>query len=197
MTARQRLIALVRQTRAVAAVEFAIVAPVFLLATMGIFDLAHQYYVKSTLTGIVEDVGRSATLQKYAGDQTALDQAVTDQVRNTYKGIDVKIFRRSYSALGQVGSPERFTDTNGNGAYDPGECFYDSNDNRTWDDEPGIDGNGGADQVVLFTVQVEYVRIFPMWSMLGQPSSSKIRASTLLRNQPYVDNSNVSKYICE
>jgi len=187
---------LARDRRGVAAVEFAFMAPLFLLATMGIFDLAWQYYMKATLSGIVEEAGRSATLQAYANNQDALDEAVRAQVGNVYRGINVDIERRAYAGYGDVRTPERFTDADGNGRFDDGECFYDSNGNGRWDADPSVDGNGRANQVVEFTASVDFVRIFPLWRMLGQPQVKRISASTLLRNQPYSDGEGGAESIC-
>lgn len=187
---------LLRDRRGVAAVEFAFMAPLFLLATMGIFDLAWQYYMKASLSGIVEEAGRSATLQAYAGNQDALDEAVRAQVRNVHGGAVVRIERKAYAGYADVRTPERFTDADGNGRFDDGECFYDSNGNGRWDADPSAAGNGRANQVVEFTASVDFVRIFPLWRMLGQPQVTEISASTLLRNQPYSDGESGAESIC-
>ena len=60
------------ERRGVAAVEFAVVAPLFLLASMGVFDLSYQYYVKATLAGIMEEAGRAATLQDLRARQKSV-----------------------------------------------------------------------------------------------------------------------------
>ncbi len=193
---RSALRRIARDRRGVAAVEFAFMAPLFLLATMGIFDLAWQYYMKATLSGIVEEAGRSATLQAFANNQDALDAAVQAQASNVYRGINVHIERRAYAGYANVRTPERFTDADGNGRFDDGECFFDSNGNGRWDADPSVDGNGRANQVVEFTASVDFVRIFPLWRMLGQPQVKRISASTLLRNQPYSDGEGGAESIC-
>lgn len=193
---RPALRRIARDRRGVAAVEFALMAPLFLLATMGIFDLAWQYYMKATLSGIVEEAGRSATLQAFANNQDALDAAVQAQASNVYRGINVHIERRAYAGYANVRTPERFTDADGNGRFDDGECFFDSNGNGRWDADPSVDGNGRANQVVEFTASVDFVRIFPLWRMLGQPQVKRISASTLLRNQPYSDGEGGAESIC-
>lgn len=185
-----------RDRRAVAAIEFAYMAPLFLLVTMGFFDLAYQSYVKATLSGIVEQAGRDATLQRFASDQRALDAEVRAQVENVYRGLNVTIERKAYSGFSEISKPERFTDANGNGSYDSGECFVDSNGSGRWDADAGSTGNGNANQVVLFTAKIHYMRIFPLWKMLGQPQNKEIAASTLLKNQPYSSNENTPMSIC-
>ena len=178
---------LARDPRAVAAVEFAIVAPVFLMATMGVFDLGYQSYSRSVLEGVVEKAGRDATLEGHASNPTALDNFVKEQVQETWSDAELTFKRKSYSGFSDISSPERFTDANGNNAYDPGECFRDSNGNGTWDADSGNDGNGGADNVVVYTVDMKLKRVFPLWSLLGQPQNTTITAKTVLRNQPFAD----------
>ena len=78
-----------------------------------------------------------------------------------------------------------YTDTNGNGKYDKGECFEDVNGNGVWDSDMGEGGQGGADDAVLYTMTVSYNRLFPMAKMLGWSATQTITASTVLRNQPY------------
>ena len=46
-------------------------------------------------------------------------------------------------------------------------------------------GQGGADDAVLYTVSVKYKRLFPMAKMFGWSSDLTVKASTVLRNQPY------------
>jgi Flp pilus assembly protein TadG len=174
-------------TRGVAAIEFAIVAPLFFLVMMGIFDLSYQFYLKSALSGAIEEAGRSATLEGFATNQAALDDAVRDRVQDVYASANVTFTRKAYSGFADVGSPERYTDANTNGAFDAGECFQDSNANGTYDLDPGIAGNGAADNVVAYTATAEFNRVFPLWKMLGQPQVKRISATTVLRNQPYAD----------
>ncbi len=174
-----------RDARGVAAVEFALVSPLFLLATMGLFDLTYQYYAKSVLEGVVEQAARDATLEGYAEDQSKLDAFVTGEVQSVWKGADIKITRSAYLSFAEVSAPEDFTDANGNNKYDLGECFIDANGNGIWDNNRGRNGNGGADDVVALTAEMSLERVFPAWKMLGQPQVSKIVAVTVLRNQPY------------
>ena len=44
-----------------AIVEFALIAPVLLIALFGLFDLGHGMYTKSLLQGAIEKASRSTT----------------------------------------------------------------------------------------------------------------------------------------
>jgi hypothetical protein len=50
---------------------------------------------------------------------------------------------------------------------------------------PGANGIGGARDVVLYTANVTYPRMFPLHSMIGLPSNVTVSATTVLRNQPF------------
>lgn len=183
-------------TRAIAAVEFALTAPIFILLVMGLFDISWQMYAKSVLSGAMNQAARSSTLEGFSGNQAALDTAVRQQVQRVIADVPVNFTRRSYDSFDDVGNPEQFTDANGNNQYDSGECFEDMNGNGSWDTDRGRSGNGTAEDVVLYTGEVTVTRILPLWKMLGIPQTKTIRVSTLLRNQPFNTGGGGSVEIC-
>lgn len=186
MKRRHALFRRLRQhDRGVALVEFALTAPVFLLLLMGIFDYCWQMYAQQVLQGAVSQAGRDATLQSHAIDQSDLDDAVEAQVLNIFKNAEVSFTRKAYDRFDQVGVEERYTDANNNGSYDSGECYDDFNSNGRWDADRGSEGNGGADDVILYTASMTFDRVLPVWKMLGQPQSTTLSSSTVLRNQPF------------
>ena len=85
--------------------------------------------------------------------------------------------------------PEDFTDTNHNGRYDATECFVDMNGNSIWDADMGKSGLGGANDVVVYTVNVSFTRMFGFGKVFGLPSSQLIHATTILKNQPFATQS--------
>lgn len=197
------MIALVRKCRALwsdrrgtAVTEFALTAPLFFLLLMGIFDYSWQMYGKQVLSGAVAKSGRGSTLEGSANDQSALDAEVRTRVQEVFKGAQVTFTRRAYDSYDDIGDPEDYTDSNANGRYDTGECFNDVNGNGSWDTDRGQSGNGGADDVVLYTARMKIKRILPVWKMLGQPQESTITATSVLRNQPYNTSTATSRVIC-
>lgn len=196
MTRRSFLRRLRRSEQGNAIVEFALTAPLFLLILMGIFDFSWQIYGKQVLQGAVSKAARDATLESNAINQAALDSKVREKVLNVFKNGDVTFERKSYDSYSEVGQPEAFTDSNKNGRYDAGECFEDVNGNSSWDADRGATGNGGAEDVVLYTATLEIERVLPVWKMLGQSQTSRIQATTVLRNQPYNAATSTKKVIC-
>ncbi|MEI5687368.1 MULTISPECIES: TadE/TadG family type IV pilus assembly protein [Sphingomonas] len=168
-------------------VEFAFVVPVMLLLIMGLGDLAYFAYMQATLTGAVQKAGRDGTIQTNASTDagTTLDQRVMSQVNRIAKNATGTSSRKSFSQFGYI-APEPFSDDNQNGVYDAAtECFTDVNGNGFRDIDPGITGQGGANDAVVYTMTVQFNRIFPIASLIGWPKRATISASTILKNQPY------------
>jgi hypothetical protein len=198
MIEKRLLLRRLRETRAVAAVEFAVVLPVFLIATLGILDIAYEQYAASVLQGVVEKAARDGTLEGYAKDQANLDYYIEKQVREVWPDADVVIERQAFASFKDVGKnkPESFTDANKNDRYDDGECFSDSNGNGKYDKDRGRAGNGGAGDIVLLTATITMERIFPGWQLIGQPAEAEIVATMTLKNQPYAAESGGAQMIC-
>ncbi|MCZ4107037.1 pilus assembly protein [Brevundimonas diminuta] len=177
---------LLRDARGVTAVEFALVAPVLLLMLMGFLDLSYNLWARTVLYGEVQKAARDSSLESGPGAQAELDRKVTAGVRTVVPRATVTIERRNYDSFARVGKPEDFTDKNGNGRRDPGECYTDSNGNSQWDADRGMGGQGGADDVTRYRVTIEYPRLFfPLARMIGLSQTQSAAAETILRNQPY------------
>jgi Flp pilus assembly protein TadG len=180
---RRLLPRLRRDKRAATIIEFAIVAPVMMLLLMGLCDLVYQVYAQSILNGAMQKAGRDSAIQGGADNVSTIDGKVTAIIKNIAANATVSFTRKNYDTFSVI-KPEPFTDTNGNGVRDPGECFTDVNGNGTWDADPGVTGQGGANDVTVYTATVTYPHLFPV-GMFGWPSTQTITATTLLKNQPY------------
>lgn len=185
---RRPLRSLARANRGAAIIEFAIVAPVMMIVLMGLSDLAYQVYAQSILDGALQKAGRDSAIQGGANNTAAIDAKVTGMVRNIAANASITITRKNYNSFSVI-KPETFTDTNGNGVRDAGECFVDINGNGVWDADPGLAGQGGADDVTMYSATVTYPRLFPVAGLFGWSSTQTITASTLLKNQPYATQS--------
>src|SRR3546814_6070602 len=108
------------------------------------------------LQGAVSNAGRDSTLEAYARSQADLDTLVREQVQQVFANAEVTFSRKAYDRFDQVGVEERYTDENENGSYDIGECYDDSNGNGQWDADRGRTGNGGADDVILYSRSEEH-----------------------------------------
>jgi len=188
---------LAREAQGAAVVEFALVAPILLMVLLGSLEVGLNLYLRSVLEGALLMAGRSSSLQAAQAGQTAIDATVSSQIHAIIPSASVTFSRRNYVNFSDRGRPEDFTDANGNDAYDPGECFTDENDNAQWDTDVSKDGQGGANDVVLYTANVDYRGVLPDFSTLGMTGLRTISASTTLRNQPFsVQTARVSHRIC-
>lgn len=183
--------------RGVTAIEFAFVAPVMCLLIMGLCEFTYQSYVQVILTGALQKAGRDSTIQGAATRSTALDNAVMTMVRQVAKSATFTSTRKSYAQFSNI-KAEVFQDNNSNGVYDQAsECFTDVNGNNLWDADPGLSGQGGANDVVLYTIKVTYPRLFPLYGMMGWSANQSIAASTVLKNQPYANQASfTAKQVC-
>ena len=59
------------------------------------------------------------------------------------------------------------------------------NGNGVLDANPTRSGQGGANDVTRYRITISYPRIFPVMGFFGASERQEIRASTLLKNQPY------------
>ncbi len=201
-----------RNEHGVAVIEFALIAPMFFLLLMGVFDFGYAKYIQAVMQGAMEDVGRDSSLESTS--TTDLDARVRGAVKALNSSADsIQITRYYYEGYSDVKKPEDFTDSNGNGIRDAepfndadgdgkhdatetftdlngngifdAECFIDRNGNAKFDTDVGESGRGGAQDVVVYKATFTYTRIFPLWKMLNQPSTQVITAQTQLRNQPF------------
>lgn len=182
---RATLKRLAADTRGLTIVEFALIAPTLLVMMMGTFDLGFRTYATSVLQGEVQKAARDATLETGSAAGTALNARVQDQVSRIISNGTWTFTRRSYSSFTRAGQAENFTDTNGNGIREAGECYQDENGNSNWDADVGLNGQGTSDDIVMYTASVSYPRLFPMYGLLGWSPNQTITGSTTLRNQPY------------
>lgn len=178
--------------RGVAAVEFALVAPVLLTFMVGSFDLAHALYMTTTLQGAVQKTARDSSLQNGTdmNQQTALDDRVRASVRAIAPNATVTITRRYFRtyAAAAAKTPEPFpggNDTNKNGKCDNNEVFVDTNGNGFRDLDGGDGGQGTAKDRTVYTVAISMPRLFPIYRYIGGKDTFDTTAVTILANQPY------------
>lgn len=185
-----------RDERGAYLIELALIMPVFLLIVMGTFDLGFQAYARATLSGAVEYASRNNTLEINNANQATVDQDVRNRVGTVARFATLSFTRTNFNNFSDVNKPEDFNDTNGNGIRDPFECFSDANNNNTFDSNRGASGQGGASDVVVYEATMSYNRLFPLWRMLGQPQQQQIKVRTLLRNQPFSNQTDSTVVVC-
>jgi Flp pilus assembly protein TadG len=171
-------------------VEFALVAPFFILALFAALQVGLILFVQNALDTAAREASRlGITGQTTSG--VAREQAIQNKVLSvvqTYSGgiMDpnkVKITVKTYPNLAGVNNPEPFTDTNNNGLYDKGEPYTDVNGNGMWDVDQGVTGSfGAAGQVVEYDISYVWDTVFPIF---GSSSLITLHGITPVMNEEY------------
>lgn len=177
-------------------VEFAFIAVPFLIILIGGFDLAHQAYARAIAQGALNDAARRATVQdpdfnaNGATLEERIENLIAEQLGTVAVGGTFNVSQRSFFDFNSLQNPERITtDNNNNGRYDKADddCFEDFNQNNRFDLDGGLDGVGGANDVVFYAVEVDMPRLFPAHMFAGGSARHKFTVETAVRNQPYAD----------
>lgn len=173
-----------RQNQAGAAiVEFGLVAPTMVVMMMGVFELGHTMYVQSIVNGAIQEAGRDSTVE--SANLANIEAQVRRRVGPVAPGAEFEFKRAFHQQYSTVNRKEPFTDLDGNGKCNEGEPYEDLNGNGIRDLATGVDGQGNARDVVVFQVDVEYDRLFPMPTLSGWSSENTVVGRTILRNQPF------------
>jgi Flp pilus assembly pilin Flp len=176
------------EERGIAAVEFAAIAPAFLVIVMGGLDLGYTLYIQSVLNGTVQKAARDSSLE--TGTETATQTVIDTKVRNALLSLNktatITIKRDSYQNFtkAQAQQPE---DVNGINGCEAGENYYDRNFNGRYDDDGGDDSQGGAKDVVIYKVSMSFTRLFPVTKLIGLPANVTLIGRSVIANQPYAD----------
>lgn len=177
---------LARDSRGIAATEFGLIAPIFLLLLVGLFDMSHMAYIRVIFDGVVQRAARSSSLE--GADTATADNMIFELLKPVIPGVqrsDIKTKRMSYYDFADIKRPEKLTDKNGNGKCDKGENYIDENANGQWDDDIGSEDNGGAGDVVLYTAEVTYKPLFTIPFAPGLLGNRTLTATAVKKNQPF------------
>ncbi|MBV7266275.1 TadE/TadG family type IV pilus assembly protein [Erythrobacter ani] len=171
------------------AIEFAILAPVLLVMIIGTMDLGLELYARSVVAGAMQEAGRDSALEPGGPTAAQMDAAVESQIHAIVPYAEVTFNRSNYKNYADVGVAEDFTDSNSDGVCNDGEPFQDMNGNGNWDADQGRDGRGGASDAVVYESETKYTRLLPVQKLIGYSPDVVIRSATVLRNQPYSNQS--------
>jgi len=173
--------------RGAAAVEFALMAPVFVGMLYGFLDFAQWSYVRAATTGSLEAVARSSGVGGPVVDPRVFEIEVEDLIKQVAGRATFVWEKKSYYQFSGIGQPEKLTDDkNSNGSYDAGDCWEDSNPNGTFDTSQGTSGVGGADDIVFYKVTVSFPALIQVNALFSSvPNNRTVVASTMVKRQPY------------
>ena len=178
-----------RNRKGSAVTEFAIAAPVVIMAIVGIIEFSMILFVSSLLEGGLREASRFGLTGFQPNGLTREERIlkiVEDHTHGLVDGTAVNLSTLVYPSFDSIGQPEPFTDENSNGTFDAGEPYMDINGNNQWDPDMGAAGLGGPEDIVLYTIQYDWPLMTGMLNgFVGNDGKIGLRASVVVRNEPY------------
>ena len=185
----RRMRTFVQQQDGVTAVEFAVVAPVFMLLLCGIIEFAMimmVYNVMEGATAISSRLGKTGYSSPNVTRQQTIINAITARAGSLIDPAKLTVTSKFYKQFDQIGDPEPYIDTNGNGVHDAGEPYTDINGNGQWDPDMGSSGYGSSGDVVVYTVNYPWPISTPIInSLVGSGGNYNITTHAVVKNEPY------------
>ena len=176
-----------RNNEGAAALEFALVLPPLCLILVGMFEMSMLMFTQASMEGALREAARfgmTGSVSDPAARQTQILDIINKDTFNMLTSPTISFM--IYNSFNNVGSPEPWTDSNGNGKWDSGESYTDVNSNAKWDADQGKAGVGASAQIVQYTVQYDWHVITPfMAPIFGNGGKVHLKASVVMRNEPW------------
>mgnify|MGYP001983679009 CR=1 FL=1 len=166
-----------------ALMEFGLVATVFVTMMLGVMDIGQAAYTQAVLNGAAQEVARAASLE--TRDVPASDAELEKLVQKVAPNAKVTPKRVSYFDFADINRAEKWNDKNGDGLCNNDENFVDENGNGRWDEDIGVEENGGAGDVVVYTVSVEYEPLFAIPFYDDADAKRTLSTTFVKKNQPF------------
>jgi Flp pilus assembly protein TadG len=172
----------------ITALEFAFIAPAFLLIIMGIIEFSLIMFtttVMESATNTTSRLGKTGYDPSGVTRQQAIMNSITSRTAGLLDPAKISLSSTVYSDFNDVGQPEPCVSP----ATAPcpgvaGTNFVDVNGNGAWDSDMGQAGLGNAGDVVVYSVSYPW----PIMSPLVVPilgSTFTITVRTVVRNEPF------------
>jgi len=179
---------ILRDQRGVTALEFAMIAPVFMLMIMGILEFSMIMYANTIMESATNSTSRlGKTGYNPAG--ITRQQAITSSIQTRAAGIlDVSklVFTtKVYADFSRIGKPEPcLSPSSPPCGGTPGVNYVDVNGNGSWDSDMGAAGLGTAGDVVVYSVSYPWPVMTPLVkNIIG--STFNITVRSVVRNEPF------------
>jgi hypothetical protein len=175
--------------RGIAALEFAIVVPVFVLLFVGIFETMRMLLVQDLLEFAAREASRSGMTGAAPPPGQTREDVIRDLVDDISSGLlepaALTVSMVSYDSFTNIRQPEPFIDSNGNGRWNTGEPFTDVNGNCKWDPDQGTSGLGAGGHVVIYTLSYRDRPITGLFAEAVGRDRFNYEARVVVRNEPY------------
>lgn len=176
-----------KNDKGVTSLEFAFVAPALLLLTLATVEFSLIMFTNSVMESATTSTARFGKTG-YVEEGSTREEQIVANIRNKTAGIldpsKITLTTKVYPMFDDIGAPEPYTDSNGNGSYNTGEPFSDINGNGNWDSDMADEGAGDANDVVVYTVSYPWPIFTPFLSAI-MGSVYTINTRTVVKNEPY------------
>ncbi|MBM3482908.1 MAG: pilus assembly protein [Alphaproteobacteria bacterium] len=175
--------------RGATAVEFAVIGSVLIFLIAGIVEFSLVMVVTNSLeasTSISSRVGKTG----FADTGLSREETILAEIEKRAGGLididDVEITSQSYESFDEIGKPEPWNDANSDGVPDDGE-YTDINGNGQWDQDMGVAGFGGSDEVVVYNIKYDWEIITPLMREVigGSDGAVSLSAQWVVKNEPF------------
>jgi len=172
----------------IAALEFAFIAPVFILLLMGIIEFSMIMFTSTVMESATNTTARLGKTG-YVPPGLSRAQAIIENIENRTLGLldpnKITLSNQIYSNLDKIGQPEPcINPTSSPCPGTAGVNFQDINGNGQWDPDMGKAGEGGAGDIVVYTVSYPWKVNTPIVSsIIG--STITLTARTVVKNEPF------------
>lgn len=185
----KKKISLWKKNDGVAAVEFALVAPILVIMIMGIIETSLVMFVQNVLenaTFMASRLGKTGYTDEGSSREATILAMLEDRAGAVLDTGLVHITTQSYARFDDVGDPEPFIDANSNGVRDTGENYTDVNGNGQYDTDMGSEGVGNAGEIVVYTVSYPWDITTPMiQKFIGEDGVIELSARAVVQNEPF------------
>lgn len=176
----------IRCDRGATAIEFAFLAPVFVLMLMAIIEFSLIMFTSAVMESATNNTARLGKTGYVAAGSTRTEQIIANIKARTSGLLDpnkITITTQVYSGFPQVGQPEPcITQSPCSGAA--GVNFQDINGNGTWDADMGAVGQGNAGDVVVYVANYPWPIFTPVIRTLVG-NTFTISSRTVVKNEPF------------
>lgn len=178
-----------RDRDGVTAIEFAVLAPTFMLILMGVIEFAMimmMYNIMEGATAISSRLGSTGYTADGLTRQQTIINVITDRAGSLVDPTKLTVTSKFYKQFDQIGDPEPFIDSNHNGGRDAGETYTDVNGNGQWDSDMGASGYGSAGDIVVYSVTYPWPIVTPIISeLISTDGNFNITTHAVVKNEPY------------
>ncbi len=169
-------------------IEFAVAAPIMILAVVGFIEIALMFFASTVLEGAANVASRMGKTG-FTPTEISRERFIRGEIERLSGGflspelVNIRIL--SYKDFSLIGLPEPCTRPNDRPPCRNG--FEDINGNGRWDADQGKEGVGSARDAVLYTITYNWQVITPfMRAVLTETGGSyELSAITAVKNEPF------------